>query len=73
MIQGHLSTSMDRRAHDTLLNSDYLNGLVEEKKKAFYLMVFPLSSLTTNDWGTYRKTGKIPSTYDPTQDFIHIW
>ncbi len=47
--------------------------MVETYRLGYLWLTFPLSSLSEEEWGTYRNTGRVPTTYDPSKDKALTW
>ncbi len=68
-------TQLVQRMHqtvaETFLNNAYLNEVLTYR--GVQTTMFPLSSLSEDDWTEYARTGRIPDTYQPGNDIVLTW
>ncbi len=57
----------------TILNPEFLNTMVETYRLGYSSFAFPLSSLSEEDWESYRHTGQVPASYNPRKDKVMTW
>ncbi len=70
---GHMIQSIDEDIEQTFLNPEFLNTMVEKQRLGYIYITLPLSSLSEEDWESYRNTGRVPKTYNQRKDKVWTW